>query len=168
MIGRCGALLGILCASANAGAQSPSTSVTGRLVTPEGVPASVTQQHIEFRIYDVPNGGVPVWTQAQVVAVSGGVFHATLGGAAAPLPAFSAGESWLSWSLDGAAETGPRIRLEGASRAGSSITASAVPDRFLDGNRFQMHTLPLEALSACAVGQTIVRQVDAWACDGAE
>ena len=64
-------------------ATSTSTiSYQGRLADSGGTPVT-DMQPMEFRIYDVPTGGVPLWeefwTGANSVAVSDGLFNVMLG-----------------------------------------------------------------------------------------
>jgi hypothetical protein len=84
----------------------------GRLADPAtGLPEPDGDYHITFRIYDDEVWGSLIWSEEQVVMVSGGLFNALLG-SSTPLSASDFGDTlrWLELEVEG--ETlSPRMRV---------------------------------------------------------
>jgi hypothetical protein len=98
--------------AAAAAAQVPSLiSYQGQLNDRNGVPVNATVSFV-FSIYDVPAGGTALWTEAQTVPVSNGVFNVQLG-AVQPLPTavFMREALYLGIKAGADAEMTPRQRI---------------------------------------------------------
>lgn len=78
---------------------------------------------LTFRLYEAATGGSPVWAETQVLAVSRGLFTATLG-VVAPLSMEFDHQYWLSTQIGGEAELAPRVMLASAPSALNSTHAS--------------------------------------------
>ena len=62
------------------GGGNPLVSFQGRLTNPgTGLPVANGSYSVTFRIWEVPAGGSPVWTETQSVSVNGGLFNVLLG-----------------------------------------------------------------------------------------
>lgn len=100
---------------------------TGHL-TESGTPVNGTR-YFEFRIHDVPSGGAPLYTQAESLAVVGGVYHTELNASGG---VWSGAERWLAISVNGAAELTPRTHVGTvpyAVRAQVADSATSVPQK---------------------------------------
>ena len=98
-------------------ATSTSTiSYQGRLADSAGNPLT-GMETMEFRIYDVPTGGVPLWeeywTGANAVAVSDGLFNVMLGSVNNTLASSIEGydELYLGITVGADSEMVPRVQL---------------------------------------------------------
>lgn len=112
-------------------ATSTSTiSYQGRLADNAGNPIT-DYKNMEFRIYDVPSGGVPLWeefwTGANSVQVSDGLFNVMLGSIDPSLASAIEGydELYLGITVDTDAEMVPRVQLGSVP---FSMQAMTVPD----------------------------------------
>ena len=67
---------------------------------------------VTFRIYDASSGGNVLWQEAQLIAVSGGLFNYLLG-SATPIPdtVFRSSPSWLGIQLGLDPEMSPRVMI---------------------------------------------------------
>jgi len=54
-------------------------SYQGKLTDTFGLPVVDTTYSVNFRLYTVPSGGSPFWTETQTVRTRGGLFSALLG-----------------------------------------------------------------------------------------
>ena len=105
----CAALL--LSVSVSAPAQIPETmSYQGVLTDGAGTPVSDGNYSLTFKIYTAASGGTEIWTEAQSVLVSGGIFSVILG-AVNPLTVPFDAPYWLSLSVNGGPEYTPRTEL---------------------------------------------------------
>jgi len=77
---------------------------------------------LTFRIYDVESDGSALWTEAQLVSLSSGVFNAVLG-KITPLNLDFDEAYWLSIQYGVDSEMSPRIELTNAAYSFSSINA---------------------------------------------
>ena len=119
-------------------ATSTSTiSFQGRLADSDGNP--LTGFHtMEFRIYDVPTGGVPLWeefwTGANSVSVSDGLFNVMLGSINNTLAESIVGhdELYLGITVDTDSEMEPRVQLGSVP---FSMQAMTVVDRSITTNK---------------------------------
>jgi len=80
-----------------------------------GVPLNGTVE-VTFRLYDVPTGGTPLWTETQNVNVTDGSFSVLLGSANPvenPLPfsVFQGGQTYLAMQVEGDVELQPRQQI---------------------------------------------------------
>lgn len=91
-----------------------------------GLPVSGTHS-ITFRIYDLADGGTPLWSDIQSVDVADGLFAVQLGTARNPLPktAFNA-PLWLGVAIDTDPEAKPRHALNAIGNAFRSEDADTV------------------------------------------
>jgi hypothetical protein len=113
--------------------QSSSTSTIsyqGRLADSGGTPITA-KQNMEFRLYDVPTGGTPLWTEmwtgGNAVDVSDGLFNVMLGSIATGLEAAIEGydELYLGITVGTDSEMDPRVQLGSVP---FSMQALTVPD----------------------------------------
>jgi hypothetical protein len=116
--------------------QSPSMASTvtipyqGRLADTGGSPVT-GMQNMEFRIYDVPTGGTPLWeelwTGGNAVSVSDGLFNVMLGslnnGLASVIQTYD--ELYLGITVGTDSEMSPRVQLGSVP---FSMQALTVPD----------------------------------------
>ncbi len=106
-----------------AAAQVPSVmGYQAALTDLSGAPVADGNHTIVFRIYDTDQGGSPLWSETQTVAVTRGVFSTVLG-TQSPLVLPFDRPYWLGVSLDGGPEMTPRRRLTATPY---SLTARAV------------------------------------------
>jgi hypothetical protein len=112
-------------------ATSTSTiSYQGRLADSSGNPLT-GKYNLEFRIYDVPTGGVPLWTEmwtgGNAVDVSDGLFNVMLGSIDNTLASAIEGydELYLGITVGTDSEMEPRVQLGSVP---FSIQAMTVPD----------------------------------------
>jgi len=80
-----------------------------------GVPLNETIE-VTFRIYDVPIGGTPLWTETQNVIFTNGAFSVLLGSIDSennPLPCsvFQGGQTYLAMQVEDDVELQPRQRI---------------------------------------------------------
>jgi len=80
----------------------PVLSFTGTLLDVEGVALADRTRTIEFRLFDVMQGGTALWVEPVSVTTEEGVFTALLGAAAVPLSAEVLAHSplWLEIEID--------------------------------------------------------------------
>jgi hypothetical protein len=100
-------------------ATSTSTiSYQGRLADSSGNPLT-DKVNMEFRIYDVPTGGVPLWTEmwtgSSAVDISDGLFNVMLGSIDNTLASAIEGydELYLGITVGTDSEMAPRVQLGG-------------------------------------------------------
>lgn len=92
----------------------------GYLANESGLPFDGSVD-IEFSIYDIDAGGIPLWTDTRMVAVQEGLFNVELGGIAKPFPAgLFETPLWLGLKVGHAGEMLPRRSI---SNAGSPFGA---------------------------------------------
>jgi hypothetical protein len=119
-------------------ATSTSTiSYQGRLADSSGNPLT-GKYNLEFRIYDVPAGGVPLWTEmwtgGNAVDVSDGLFNVMLGSIDSTLASAIEGhdELYLGITVGTDSEMVPRVQLGSVP---FSMQAMTVPDGSIDGEK---------------------------------
>jgi hypothetical protein len=107
-------------------AEPPQTiSYQGVLKDEEGNPIGDNDYSLTCRLYDVPSGGEPLWTETQTIETLDGVFSVTLGAVSTlNLPFDTA--YWLGISLEGGAEMTPRIALASSPYAFRAAVADAL------------------------------------------
>ena len=115
-------------------ATSTSTiSYQGRLADAEGNPLTDTYPMV-FRIYDVPTGGVPLWTEhwdgGNSVKVSDGLFNVMLGSIDNTLASSIEGhdELYLGIAVSPDSEMEPRVQLGSVPFSFQAQQALTVPD----------------------------------------
>ena len=115
-------------------ATSTSTiSYQGRLADSSGNPLT-DKVNIEFRIYDVPAGGVPLWTEmwtgGNAVDVSDGLFNVMLGSIDNTLASAIEGqdELYLGITVGTDSEMEPRVQLGSVPFSFQAQEALTVPD----------------------------------------
>lgn len=94
----------------------------------DGTPVHGTRS-LNFHIYDIPSGGVALWSETHVdVAVEMGVFSVRLG-SVTPLDAlsFDSQDHYLTFQIDGQAEMDPRIEMGAASFALGGVPGTPGP-----------------------------------------
>ncbi|MCB9434943.1 MAG: hypothetical protein H6668_23525 [Ardenticatenaceae bacterium] len=111
-------------------ASTHTISYQGRLADSNGTPLTGFQ-NLEFRIYDVPSGGVPLWeefwTGGNAVQVSDGLFNVMLGSINNTLTTVIQGhdELYLGITVGTDSEMTPRVQLGSVP---FSLQALTIPD----------------------------------------
>lgn len=122
-LGFVAAMYALAVVSTAAPAQVPSEmGYQGTLADAAGSPVADANYTLTFRLYDVEQGGVPLWTESHLVPVAGGVFSVVLG-SVAPLSLSFDRPYWLGVTIDGGSELMPRRRL---SASAYSLSARSV------------------------------------------
>ena len=103
----------------------------GILVDADGIAWPNGNYELTFRIYDAPNGGAPLWQEAQSAALIDGVFDAQLG-SSIPIDLPFDRPYWLAVELAGESEMTPRIQLLAVPYAMNARRAS-VAERIEEG-----------------------------------
>ncbi len=86
-------------------------SYQGKLLDNSGNPVPDSNYSITFRLYTVPSGGTPYWTEARTIMTQSGLFTCLLG-EATPIPYIPAnGNCYLEMQVNPAGPLSPRIRL---------------------------------------------------------
>ncbi len=122
--------------------------------------------NVQFALYTVENGGVPVWTQTVPLEPELGLFSTTLGGVASPFPAglFST-PLWMGITIGTDAEMAPRRALSSVAyskRAVDADTLGGLPPSALDqsvdvqnlSDTLSNTNVNVNALSADVAGNT--------------
>jgi hypothetical protein len=91
----------------------PRTMSYQGVLTDNGNPVPDGTHDFTFRIYDVPSGGTPLWTESQTLTTTDGVFDAILG-STNPLNLPFDNPYWLGIEVDGGGEMTPRVALTAA------------------------------------------------------
>ncbi|MDZ7264188.1 MAG: tail fiber domain-containing protein [candidate division KSB1 bacterium] len=91
----------------------PFMSYQGVLTDASGNPIADGNYNLTFKLYDIPSGGTPSWSETQTVPVNKGIFNVMLG-KAVPLDLPFGKPFWLGVSIGGNPELTPRIELAAA------------------------------------------------------
>ena len=137
--------------------QAPSATSTstisyqGRLADSGGNPLT-GKYNLEFRIYDVPTGGTPLWTEmwtgANAVDVSDGLFNVMLGSIDNTLASSIEGhdELYLGITVGTDSEMEPRVQLgsvpfsmQALTVADGSITTEKIADGAVTSNKLNIN-----------------------------
>jgi hypothetical protein len=111
----------------------------GRLANANGTPFT-GNQNIEFRLYNTPAGGTPLWSElwtgGSSVVVNDGLFSVLLGSLTAGLPTVvqSNSQLWLGITVGTDSEMNPRVQLGSAAY---SMQALTVPDGSINSAKIQ-------------------------------
>jgi len=89
-------------------------SYQGRLTDNNGNPVIDTTYLVAFRLYVVPSGGSPFWSETQDVQTNAGLFTVLLGSAASIDSFPRAGTCYLGMKVGADPEMAPRIRIASA------------------------------------------------------
>lgn len=110
--------IGLLAAVSQARAVgSGELSYQGYLTDSTGAPLN-DMVHVSFALYNVPTGGLPLWTDSLSVAVEQGLFSVELGGAGVPFPLNLFDDPlWLGIRVEADAEMVPRRSLHSSGYA---------------------------------------------------
>jgi hypothetical protein len=99
-------------------------SYQGKLTDTLGQPAADTTYSVRLRLYTVPSGGSPFWSETQSVTTKGGLFSVLLG-SVTPIGSMpAAGTVYLGMAVSGGAELTPRVRIVSAAYAYKADTAN--------------------------------------------
>ena len=134
----------------------------GRLANASGTPFT-GNQNMEFRLYNVPSGGTPLWSElwtgGNSVTVNDGLFSVLLGSLTAGLPAVvqGNGQLWLGITVGTDGEMSPRVQLGSAAY---SMQALTVPDGSI--TQTKAPTLLKAAASLDGGGQNWKFQTGEW------
>ena len=116
----------LLCAATASMGQIPHTiSYQGFLAAASGKPAPDGNYTLTVKLYSTENGGMPLRTETQSVAINDGVFSMSLG-QAKPLALAPDKMYWLEHSVGMNSEIAPRVPFAGAEY-------NAKPGRAWDG-----------------------------------
>jgi hypothetical protein len=92
-------------------------SYQGKLTDTLGSPVEDTTYSVEFRLYTVPTGGAPFWSETQSVVTRGGLFNVLLG-SVTPIDTMpDAGAAYLGMAVGWGLELTPRLRIASAAYA---------------------------------------------------
>lgn len=111
----------------------------GYLTNPGGAPVTASLS-MEFKLYNVPSGGIELFAETQMVSVSSGVFNVLIR-SVTPLPLAFDVPYWLGVTVDTDAEMTPRQTVAASPYAltaealapGSNLTLNH-PSTAVDGN----------------------------------
>ena len=133
------AALSLLSALPAATAVDDSTkpiNLQAKLTAPDGTPIQAASLTIQIRLYDVPVGGAPLYTETQIVPVIGGNVHISLD--SVPVAIFEGGGTvYLGMTVPPDSEMVPRHPLGSAAhsiRSDSAQFADDVPDKDIHPN----------------------------------
>ncbi|MBD3237374.1 MAG: hypothetical protein GF330_11760 [Candidatus Eisenbacteria bacterium] len=113
-------------------ADPPRTiSHQGRLTDELGNPIEDGSYELTCRIYDVPSGGSALWSEAQTITTTDGVYSVTLGEVTPVFLAFDV-PYWLGISLEDGAEMMPRVELTSWPYAIRALIADDLDGPFWD------------------------------------
>jgi hypothetical protein len=148
----------------------------GYLVDGSGQPLSDGAYTATFRVYAVGSGGTALWSEAQTITVTEGLYATTLGSVTTLPTNLFDGNRWIGVQVDGYAEVAPRTQVasipfalngEHANSAESAAVADAVawggvtgkPAGFADNS-------DNDALAnlGCSNGQIAKWNGSSWAC----
>ena len=138
-------------------ATSTSTvSYQGRLADSGGLPIT-GKQNMEFRLYDAPTGGVPLWTEmwtgGNAVDVSDGLFNVMLGSMDNTLASAIQGydELYLGITVGTDSEMSPRVQLGSVP---FSMQAMTVPDGAITSAKLADDAVTSSKITSGAVGSS--------------
>jgi hypothetical protein len=94
----------------NAQANNPLIAFQGILKNSSGGPVDDGTYQIKFRLYNVSNGGNPLWEETASVKTTGGIYSHNLGKNSQLLPSAFANTVWLGIEVNGN-ELSPRTQL---------------------------------------------------------
>jgi len=98
-------------------------SVQGLLVDSLGNPVPDSSYDVAFRLYTVPAGGSPYWTETQTIGANGGLFAVMLGSVNPVQYVPDSGGLYLGMEVGGA-ELSPRVRMVSSAYAFKADTAN--------------------------------------------
>jgi hypothetical protein len=112
------ALLAALAGTAAWAAPAPGMlTYSGHLKRSDGTPET-SPASLQFRIYDVPSGGAPLWAETVPVEPAADGWFAAVLGLGAPFPPLDwETDLYLGIAFESEAEMAPRLRLTSAARA---------------------------------------------------
>ncbi len=157
-------LFALLIWAATAPAAVPLTiSYQGILRDAVGTIVPDGNYNLTFKLYSVPTGGSPLWTEDQTLAVQDGVFNAVLGSVTALTMNFNS-PYWLGVAVQAQPELAPRIALAAAPY---SVNADRLDGISSGGFSSSSHAHTLDALSDVNVpipasGQVLTYNAGTW------
>ena len=99
-------------------------SYQGKLTDTLGAPVPNGNYSVAFKLYTVPSGGSPFWSETQNVATKAGLFSVLLG-SVTPIGAMpDGGAVYLGMAVAGGSELTPRLRIVSAAYAYKADTAN--------------------------------------------
>jgi hypothetical protein len=106
----------------------PQMSYQGQLTDNSGAPVGDGDYQMTFRLYSDEGDAVgdAAWSETQTVAVSDGLFNATIGADNPIAPSTFAQTLWLGVEVESDGEMTPRQRLTGAPYAMSLVPGAAI------------------------------------------
>ncbi len=125
--------------------QIPQTiSYQGVLTDAAGKTVTDGSYNLTFKLYDVSTGGSPLWSEAQSVSVSKGIFNVILG-SVTPLTSSFDKQYWLGVTVGAGSELTPRLPLTASAYAfmAQSVSDNAViTSKIADGAVTQAKLAP--------------------------
>ena len=157
-------LFAILLIAAVAVADVPQLiNLQGVLKDPGGTPVPDGSYSVTFKIYDVPTGGLAIWTETQTVSTSNGLFTVLLG-SSTPVPEslFYNPSRWLGITVGADPEMSPRQQFSstGYSFVSSQWTSAGENLFRLNGNVGIGTTSPLTRLHVNGDNLTVGDEAD--------
>ena len=135
----------------------------GYLTATDGTPVNKTVT-LNVSIYDVASGGVPLWSDQQVVAVANGQFSINLGPTSLPFDK----PYLLGIKVDNDQEMTPRQAITSSPYALRSASADAVADGAVGTGALIDGSVTASKLGiACGAGQVLTRSATGWGCGSA-
>ena len=99
-------------------------SYQGKLTDTLGQPVPNNDYSVAFKLYTVPSGGSPLWSETQSVTTKSGLFSVLLGSVAPIGSVPDAGTVYIGMAVSGGAELTPRPRIVSAAYAYKADTAN--------------------------------------------
>lgn len=99
-------------------------SFQGRLTDTLGIPVPDTTHSVAFRLYPVPTGGSPFWSETRSVRTRAGLFSLLLGEVTPVSAVPDGGALYVGMAVAGGAELVPRLRIASAAYAFKAETAN--------------------------------------------
>lgn len=141
----CFSVLILLLASQHGWGQIPQTISYQGVLTDAGSDAVPDGNYnVTFRLYEVATGGTPLWEEAQLIAVTSGIFNVILG-SVIPLNLAFDNPYWLGVTVGAGSELTPRIQLTSSAYSMNAANAEKVGGFEVSATPTANTLLPLDA-----------------------
>ena len=134
----------------------------GVLTDSTGYPVPDGDYEMSFALYDVPTGGTALWSEAQTVAVSNGIYNVILGQAGNELvPIYFNGNCYLGVSVGTDSEMSPRQKITSVgyalrARVADSVATGAVTTLMIQDAAVDSAKLADSAITESKIGDATV------------